>query len=230
VPPAHDPDPAQFADIPDPLGLTQAVKAEPYALGPARGGPTRDALRRRQRALSLAACVWLLGLVAAFGIRRDFATLDSSQLLWLQGLPLLSALGCVYIALSGGAFGLGARPPLLLSAIAVAFVLPVALSFALLSPDDGGLGMAQHATCFGMAFGGAFPPLLMLGFALPNSFAARPRLRSALLGIAAGLGGLLFVNLHCAAASRLHVGFAHHAPMLALALLAAVWLGHKMRI
>ena len=71
---------------------------------------------------------------------------------------------------------------------------------------------------------------MLLGLALPKTFVARPHLRSALLGIAAGLGGALFVNLHCAAQSRVHVSFAHHAPMLALAVFAALWLGRKMRV
>jgi hypothetical protein len=230
VPPANDPEPAQFADIPDPLALTQAVKAGAYSLGAKASGPTRDALRRRRRTLFLASCVWLLGLLVAVGVRRDFAALAPSQMLWLQGLPLLGALGCVYMALSGGTLGLGPKPLLLVSTLAGALIVPVALSFALLGQDGGAAGLREHATCFGMAFGGAFPPLLMLALALPHSFVARPRLRSALLGVAAGLGGALLANLHCSISSRLHVGFAHHTPMLVLALLAALWLGRKLRI
>jgi hypothetical protein len=178
----------------------------------------------------LAASVWLLALLVSFGVRPDFGSVDGLQLLWMELAPLLAAGGCVWLALAGGELGLGARPRALLAAGVVAVVVPMALAWGLSSHDSGGLSVQAHAKCFALAFAGALPPLLLLGLWLPHSFVARSRLRSALLGVAAGLGGALLVNLHCAAMWRVHVSFAHHLPMLALSAIGATWLGRKMRV
>lgn len=232
---AHETDPPDFSGIPDPLverdgDLTHGVIEGSFRSGLERAGPTRDGLARRRRTLLLASLVWLLALLAGFGVRRDFGALPSSQLLWMEIVPLLGVFLCARLALSSGAIGLGARTKVLLVAGVAALCVPATLSFLLLPADSGELGARQHLACFGIAFGGAFPPVLLLGIALPHSFVSRPRLRGALLGIAAGLGGVSLVNLHCAANSRVHVGFAHHAPLLALAVIAAAWLGHRMRV
>ena len=232
---AHETETPDFSEIPDPLessggDLTHGVNESSLRSRSARPGPTRDDLARRRRTLLLASGVWLLALLAGFGVRRDFGTLPPSQLLWMEVVPLVGVFVCARFALASGALGLGTRSNALLFAGVAALLVPATLSFVLLPAGSAGLGARQHLACFAIAFGGAFPPLLLLGLSLPHSFVARPRLRAMLLGLAAGLGGVSLVNLHCAANSRVHVSFAHHAPLLALAVFAALWLGHRMRV
>lgn len=221
-----------FAEIPDPLEgsgdfLTHEVNQR--ALRGGNAGPTRDALARRRRTLLLASVVWLLTLLAGFGVRVDFGRLPTTQLLWMELVPLLGVVGCAAIALAPGALGLGMRAKVLVGVGLVGLLVPAAFSLGFFTGDSGG-GLELHFKCFGLVFGAALLPLLFFGLWLPRTVVARPRLRGALLGVAAGLFGVVLVNLHCASNSPVHVGFAHHAPSLVLALFAAAWLGHRVRV
>jgi hypothetical protein len=136
------------------------------------------------------------------------------------------------VALASGKLGLGLRIGLI---SALALLGPA--SFCLIamgapSPyvvPNGAGALLGVLVCFDITVAWAAIPLLLAALSLRGAFAAGSRLRSTLVGAAAGLFAGGTMNLHCPNVSSLHVLLGHGIPVLIAAVAGALFLTFRAR-
>lgn len=186
-------------------------------------------MRRRRRLALLLGAGWICAQLVVFGLRRDLAALPAQHWVALAVAPLVGTGVCLVAAFSGGPRGTGAR---VASLAALALALPAALfiaGFALSSEAAAGT-LEDAAYCFNVMLAWAALPLVAAAFALRRSFAGRASLRSALVGIAAGLAAASVVNLHCSLGDALHLTLGHGLAVVVTGLVGAFGLERVLRV
>jgi hypothetical protein len=221
---------SRLRGVPDPAGSEPASAPEQPAFP--QNAPTRGQRVLRQK-LALALGVgWFFGQIVILGTRRDLSDVPLSYLLALVVAPLAAAGLALGLAVAPGRLGLGARAGVL---TAVVLILPAYLIVAglMMSPahEHGPPGnLRQGLYCFGMMLLWAALPMAAAAVVLRSWFVTRAPLRSALVGVAAGMGAAATINLHCFVTGTMHVAFAHGLAV-AVAALGGVWaLAQRTRV
>jgi hypothetical protein len=219
---AHSP---SFDHVPDPLG--RASQEPPRGLPAALGtpAPNRTEARRRRQAAVLLSLGWFASHLVVSGVRYDLWTLTAGYAVSQIGVPLVLALGCLYVALRPGQWGLGSS-----TANVVALALGGPLSFgliALTSRAPPAPGAEAHPwlgvlLCSDLMLAWMSTPLFAAAFALRRAFAAGAVWRSALVGSSVGLASAVTINLHCDISDAFHLVMGHAAPVAAASAFAAV--------
>jgi hypothetical protein len=224
-----------FSDVPDvpsaparKLELVQRLGAG-ARLGTAR---TRAEVRRR-RLLALGVVVlWALAQVAALGVRFDFAKLSFAYVACTFLLPLaLGSLGLA-IAVQPGRLGLGARGGLLAGLVVLGPLSVIGTALLLPEPYAGGLtgDRVSLFLCGNLALGWAAVPIVAAAFALQGAFAAGAVWRSALVGVACGLGAAVAAQVRCPITGGAHIALAHGGVVVLSALLGALLLPRATKL
>jgi hypothetical protein len=222
---------ARFREIPEPARDPDDVLARPRA--PAvRAAAKRATVRKRRLATLAASVVWVGSHLAVYGIRSDLDRLPLIYLLAQVFLPFGLALASLLVALAPGKLGLGMKLPLV-STLALLgpttfCLIAVGAPPPYLVPDGAG-ALLGVLVCFDITVGWAAVPLLLAALSLHAAFAAGSRLRSALVGVAAGLFAGATMNLHCPNVSSLHVLLGHGLPVVIAAAAGALLLGYRAR-
>jgi hypothetical protein len=227
--PQQRPVEAPFGDVPDPLGAQGAAPHLPER--PPGTRLTRAELRVRGRLALAIAAIWLSAGLGWFGVRGDLALVSAGGLLLLVVAPVLLAVLCLALALSGGRLGIGARLWLLVAVATLpqVFLLSVVPLLGPAAPGGPPGTTAETILCFGITLAFGFVPVLAAAFALRRAFAAASRWRSALVGSAAGFMAAALINLHCDRVGELHVMLGHLGAAVALTLLGGVLLARATR-
>jgi hypothetical protein len=228
------PDPnlsARFSEIPDPSPLQEA--APPLLRLPELlPSPERSRVRKHRLAALTCSVAWLFTHLVFYGIRTDFHGLPVLYVAAQILLPFGVAVASLFVALSYGKLGLGARIGLV-SGLAVLGPLAFCLvAFGAPVPyvaDSDASSLRGNLVCFDITVAWAAVPLLCAGLTLPGAFASGVRWRSALVGAAIGLFAGATMNLHCPNVAPLHVLMGHGLPVIVATILGAVVLGYRSR-
>ncbi|HET7539418.1 MAG TPA: NrsF family protein [Polyangiaceae bacterium] len=221
---------ALFAEIPEP-GPTSPSPAA-LRLPEFGASATRQTTRKRRLAALTGSAAWLLTHLAVYGVRSDFHGLPALYVAAQILVPFLVAVASLFAALSYGKHGLGLKIGLLsgLSLLGpLAFCL-IAFGAPMPRPaerdESSLLGML---VCFDITVAWTAVPLLCAALTLPGAFASGVRIKSALVGAAAGLFAGTTMNLHCPNVAPLHLLLGHGLPVVVATILGAVTLAYRTR-
>jgi hypothetical protein len=221
---------SRLRGIPDPAGSETAEAPEPPVFS--REAPARGERVLRQKLALLLGAGWLVGQLVFLGARQDLSEVPLSYLVALVLAPLAAAGLALGLAVTPGRLGLGARSGVL---TAVALILPTYLIVAglVMSPahENGPPGnLRQGLYCFAMMLLWAALPLAAAAVVLRSWFVTRAPLRSALVGVAAGMGAAAMINLHCFVTGALHVAIGHWLAVAVAALVGVFSLAKRTRV
>ena len=222
---------ASFSEIPEPAA--QGNRPLPRLRASAVAAPPARATVRKRRLAALAASLaWVGTHLVVYGIRSDLDSLSPVYIVAQVFLPFALAVVSLMVALAPGALGLGMRIGVI---SALALVGPA--SFCLIAlgapapyvAPEGAGALLGILVCFDITVAWAALPLLLAVLSLRGAFAAGSRLRSALVGAAAGLFAGATMNLHCPNVSSLHVLLGHGLPVILAAVAGALFLAFRAR-
>jgi hypothetical protein len=222
---------ARLRVIPEPAG--EDARPLPRPRGPEIGAAPERATVRKRRLIALAGSVaWVGTHLAVYGVRSDLDDLSPLYLLAQVFLPFAFAIVSLMVALSPGRLGLGMRIGLIGALALLGPATFCLIAFATPLPyvaPDGAAALLGILICFDITVAWAALPLLLAVLSLRGAFAAGSRLRSALVGAAAGLFAGATMNLHCPNVSSLHVLLGHGLPVVIAAVAGAVFLALRAR-
>jgi hypothetical protein len=222
---------ARLRVIPEPAGEDAGPLPRPR--GPESGAAPERATVRKRRLIALAGSVaWVGTHLAVYGVRSDFDDLSPLYLLAQVFLPLAFAIVSLMVALAPGRLGLGMRIGLIGALALLGPATFCLIAFAAPLPyvaPDGAAALLGILICFDITVAWAALPLLLAVLSLRGAFASGSRLRSALVGAAAGLFAGATMNLHCPNVSSLHVLLGHGLPVVIAAAAGAVFLARRAR-
>ncbi len=224
-----------FSDVPD-VPSAAAPKLElVQGLGSrARftSAPTRADVRRR-RLLALGVVVlWALAQFGALGLRFDAARLSFAYVALTFALPLALGLLGLAIAVQPGRLGLGAQGGLLVGLVVLGPLSVIGTALLVPEPYAGGLAGDRLSSfvCGDLALGWAAVPILGAALALRGAFAGGAVWRSALVGVACGLGAAVAAQVRCPITGGAHIAIAHGGVVVISALLGALLLPRATRV
>lgn len=209
-------DPDDLFDVPDPFAASGSPAAPPTP-------PDVDAwpsspTRARTRAIRVAAVVGAVAcealLVSMMGLRSAVAR-DALLLGVAVALPAATALAVVVAARSQGSHR--GRVAVTLVASLVVFAITTGITVR-----GGGDWLDETLECIMGTSLMAFGPALLAILAMRRAFVAGATLRTAALGIGAGLLGAAATRLYCPNDVFGHVMVGHGSPILLAAVLAAL--------
>jgi hypothetical protein len=168
------------------------------------------------------ACIAAQLLLAGF--RFDLHDLSPAYAAALVVLPSLLGSCCLVLAAAPGPFGLGLSRRALVSA---ALLGPGAFAvLALVVPAPRGFASERFwhaaAVCAALTSAWTVAPLLLAALSLRHAFAAGSGWRSALLGGGVGLCVGAAIDLHCPNVDPAHLFAGHAAPVVLIAVGAAL--------
>ena len=219
---------ARFSEIPEPGGDPPMRLRAPANVA----APGRTTVRKQRIAALVASVAWVGTHLAVYGIRSDFARVSLLYLVAQVLLPFVLAIASLVVALAPGRLGLGAKIGLIST---LALLGPTTFCLiALGSPPpyvapDGAGSLIGVLVCFDITVAWAAIPVLLAALSLRGAFAAGSRLRSGLIGAAAGLFAGATMNLHCPNVSSVHVLFGHGLPVVLEAAAGALFLAFRTR-
>jgi hypothetical protein len=221
---------ARFSDIPEPAGDGGPL---PRLRAPALvAAPERTTVRKQRLAALLASVAWVGTHLTVYGIRNDF---DRVSLLYVVAqvlLPFVLAIASLMVAVAPGRLGLGMKLGLISTLALLGPATFCLIAFGSPPPyvvPVGAGSLIGVLVCFDITVAWAAMPLLLAVLSLRGAFAAGSRLRSALVGTAAGLFAGATMNLHCPNVSSLHVLLGHGLPVVLTATAGAVFLTFRTR-
>ncbi len=223
--PDRDFEPNSFGAIPDPLVEVPELPSPGFV---PNERPTRDEMKRRRHLALLLGAGWMAGQLVVFGVRDDFAAVPAHHVLALVAGPVIGTGVCLVAAFSGGRRGTGVRVAAL---VALVLAFPTALlllGFALSSDAQRGT-LEDAAHCFNVMLAWTAVPLAAAAFALRRSFVGRSGLRSALVGLGAGLAAAAAMNLHCSFSDAVHMTLGHGLAVVLAGAAGALGLERALR-
>jgi hypothetical protein len=169
--------------------------------------------------------------LAFFKMRPDLGTTSTGLVALELLLPLAITAAAILAATRRGQLGLG-EPVARLAA----WVLGAPLAFVLITlaafphDDEGGAFWSRTKTCFLVTALLGAGPLMLVGLAFRNTFAAAAGWRTAAAGIASGALAAGTIALVCPDGGALHVLIGHGAMMAVMGLVGAGVLRAATRI
>ncbi|HET9929206.1 MAG TPA: NrsF family protein [Polyangiaceae bacterium] len=221
----------ELGEIPDPLS---ASPPEPHFrdFRSSSDGPDRTTTRRRRWIALALSGAWLGGHLLVFGVRGDLSKLPVAYVVGQIALPFVLAVASLWVALTRGRAGLGAR---VVALVTLSFVGPVAFwAVATLAPSPrpalaGEASGVRVLLCLDLTLLWTAVPLLCAALVLRHAFPAASRWRSALLAVAAGLLASGVMNLHCPNVTKLHIAVGHGLPILIALVVGAILMPRATR-
>ena len=206
------------------MSLSPQTKDRVLAAARSEPSPTRPQVRRRTRALVVAAVGVAVGVfLSAGGVRRADRPLE---------LVLLTSAGTAAIAAMAMWVGLWRGPSMLGRRRLHLLVVGITAPLMLLAWRSGVSGLFDGMTrawpmrvgfrCLGLTLAVGIVPLLIALHARRRSDPMHPAGGGAAMGVAVGLGAALPVDLWCPVAHPQHVLLGHVVPVALLALVGAV--------
>jgi hypothetical protein len=221
----------RFSEIPEPAGDGGVPLPRPRA--PATvAAPERTTVRKQRLAALLASVAWVGTHLTVYGIRNDFERVSPLYVVAQVLLPFVLAIASLVVAVAPGRLGLGMKIGLISTLALLGPATFCLIAFGSPPPyavPEGAGSLIGVLVCFDITVAWAAMPLLLAVLSLRGAFAAGSRLRSALVGAAAGLFAGATMNLHCPNVSSLHVLLGHGLPVVLAAAAGAVFLAFRTR-
>jgi hypothetical protein len=189
-------------------------------------------MQTRRRSAALLGSAWFACQLAAFGFRHDLSELPAAYLAAQVGLPLVLALGSLYVATRPGRFGLGTS---FIGVALLALLGPLAFwaTSAITPPAHPMPSDAQPwlraLVCSKVMLAWMTAPLVAAVLALRGAFAASAVWRSALVAASVGLVSGATLNLHCPNVHPFHMAVGHGLPIILVTMFGAFVLTRWVR-
>jgi hypothetical protein len=226
------PDFSAVPDVPTPTLRKLEFVQELGSRGRLLSAPTRQEVQRRRWVALGVVVLWALAQFGALGLRFDFSKLSFAYLALTFLVPLAIGLIGLAVAVQPGRLGLGPRGGLLTGLVVLGPLSVIGTAFLLPEPYPGGLAGDRMAIfmCGNLALGWAAVPILGAALALRGAFAAAAVWRSALVGVACGLGAAVAAQVRCPITGGAHIAIAHGGVVVISALLGAFLLPRATRV
>jgi hypothetical protein len=221
----------RLGEIPEPAA--DGGRPLPRLRAPALvAAPERTTVRKQRVAALVASVAWVGTHLGVYGVRNDFERVSLLYVVAQVLLPFVLAIASLLVALAPGRLGLGMKTGLISTLALLGPATFCLIAFGSPPPyvaPDGAGSLLGILVCFDITVAWAAIPLLFAVLSLRGAFAAGSRLRSALVGAAAGLFAGATMNLHCPNVSSLHVLFGHGLPVILAAAAGALFLAFRAR-